>query len=96
MGHTLRETENSSMTVRTLGIIFGVPQALFGLVSFSTGLSIIIWVLYNTFIKTTPQYSGGILEFGITPGLLLMGIYWLRHAFDREKLEDNNEGNEQE
>ncbi len=69
---------------RTLGVVMGVPQALLGLISAGVGLSIIGWVLYNTFIERQPQYSGGFLTLGIGPTLVLFGLAWVRSAFRNE------------
>lgn len=81
LGKVLRSVERPSYVVRVLGLVFGAPQALFGLVSIVLGVSLIGWVLYNSFIQTQPQYSGGFLTFGIGPALVLFGAYWVRAAF---------------
>ena len=91
LGHKLREIEKPSFVVRVLGVLFGIPQALLGLVSFGIGVSIIGWVLYNTFIETLPQYRGGFLTFGVASALVLFGIYWLQAAFVREGHGQNDE-----
>ena len=91
LGHNLREIDKPSFVIKVLGVLFGVPQALFGLISFGVGVSIIGWVLYNTFIETLPQYSGGFLTFGVAPALVLFGIYWLRAAFVREDHAKNDD-----
>lgn len=83
LGQSLREVINPSRVTRTLGILFGVPQALLGLVSILFGSAIVVWVIYNSFVERQPQYSGGFLTLGIGPALALAGWYWLRQAFSR-------------
>jgi hypothetical protein len=63
-----------------LGVIFGLPQALFGLFSVVAGVSIIGWVLYNTFIVNTQvvflhSVSGPFLHYSESFGFvkLLLG-----------------------
>lgn len=73
-----------SPTLFILGVILGLPQALFGLFSVIAGVSIIGWVLYNTFITRQPEYTGGFLTFGIGPILTLFGVFWIREAFTRQ------------
>lgn len=58
-----------------------VPRVIFGLLAVSIGASIALWVLYNTFVKRLPEYSGGYLTFGIAPVLLLYGLAAVRSAF---------------
>lgn len=84
LGYHLKELDNPSLLIKFIIIIFATPQALLGLVAFLSGASIIVWVIYNTFIETLPQYRGGILTFGLAPALLLFGLYWLRTAFSRD------------
>lgn len=84
LGRELRQTQSAGTTTRILGVVMGVPQALLGLISAGVGLSIIGWVLYNTFIERQPQYSGGFLTLGIGPILVLFGLAWVRSAFRNE------------
>ena len=84
LGRELRQTQSAGTTARILGVVMGVPQALLGLISAGVGLSIIGWVLYNTFIERQPQYSGGFLTLGIGPILVLFGLAWVRSAFRNE------------
>lgn len=46
------------------------------------------WVLYNTFIDRQPEYTGGFLTFGIGPILTLFGAFWIREAFTRQGIPD--------
>ena len=68
---------------RTLGMLIGLPQAIFGLFSLCAGLAIIGWVLYNNFVERQPEYSGGFLTFGMSTGMTVYGYRWLRNAFQR-------------
>lgn len=84
LGSTLRSLDNPSPPQRVLGILFGAPQAVFGITSVFIGLSIVGWVLYNSLIETQPQYSGGFLTLGVGPALVIFGFHWVRAAFKRE------------
>ena len=84
LGSALRNHPSSSRILFTVGFLFGLPQAFFGLFSLVSGVAIIVWVLYNSFIARVPQYSGGFLTFGIGPVLVLFGTHWLRQAFTRQ------------
>jgi len=79
-----------------LRLILRIPRVLGGLLSIILGLSIIGWVLYNSFVETQPEYSGGFLTFGIGPTLVLVGAYWLRTAFTRGIVDDNDQTFEQD
>lgn len=83
LGQALRDTADRRPWVRLLGLVMGVPQALFGLACASIGAAIIAWVLYNTFVERQPEYTGGFLSFGIGPLLVLFGAGWLFTAFRR-------------
>jgi hypothetical protein len=84
LGRELRNTRNSTRVTRALGIVMGVPQALFGLACAAVGLAIIVWVIYNTFVERQPEYSGGFMTLGIGPTLILFGVGWLVNAFHRD------------
>lgn len=81
LGQEIRNTQSSSTSLRILGILMGVPQALFGLLCVLIGLTIIVWVLYNSFVERQPQFTGSFLSFGIGPMLCLFGTAWLFRAF---------------
>lgn len=81
LGRQLRNVQGGGRMMRLLGIVMGVPQALFGLAVVLVGLAIIGWVLYNTFVERQEQYSGGLMTLGIGPVLVLFGTGWLRSAF---------------
>jgi hypothetical protein len=83
LGRELRANPPANRTLRILGFLMGVPQALFGLLCLVAGVSIIGWVLYNSFWHRDPHYTGGFLTFGIGPLLSLFGIGWLVDAFRR-------------
>lgn len=84
LGGHLRDLENPSRWQHALGIAFGVPQALLGLTSIGIGVAIIGWVLYNSLIERTSEYSGGFLSLGISPLLIAAGIFWVVLAFRRD------------
>lgn len=81
LGQHLRDLENPSLWKRVLGFAFGVPQAILGLTSILIGVAMIGWVLYNSLIEKTPEYSGGFLSFGIALMLVSAGSIWLVLAF---------------
>ena len=85
VGGHLRDLENPSRWQRVLGIAFGVPQALLGITSIGIGLAIIGWVLYNSLIERSPEYSGGFLALGIGPLLVAAGAFWVALAFKRDR-----------
>lgn len=83
-GQEIRNSKHRHVLVRAVGILMGVPQALFGLVCFISGIAIVLWVLYNTLIERQPHYSGGLLTFGIGPALTFFGAGWVVSAFRRD------------
>lgn len=83
LGRAIRNAPSPSRKLRILGILFGLPQAFFGLLSLVSGISIIVWVLYNSFVARQPEYTGGFLSFGVGPVLTLFGLYLIRDAFAR-------------
>lgn len=84
LGGQLRCHPSPSRAGRTLGILMGVPQALFGLLCALIGVAIVVWVLYNTFVERQPEYTGGFMALGIGPALILFGLGWLVTAFRRD------------
>jgi hypothetical protein len=83
LGRLLRQLENPTPWQRVLGVLFGIPQALFGLVCVAIGSAIVVWVLYNSLVERSTAYSGGFLTFGIGPALVLFGAGWVVYAFKR-------------
>lgn len=81
LGREIRSAPGLGRLGRALGILMGVPQALFGLLCAAIGLAMIVWVLYNTFVERQPEYTGGFLTLGIGPVLVLFGLGWLVSAF---------------
>ncbi len=67
LGRAIRGAQNQTRLLFTLGILFGFPQAVFGILAMICGISIIGWVVYNAFVKRQPEYGGGFLTFGIGP-----------------------------
>lgn len=84
-GAALRGIKNPSFLTKGFGLLLGVPQALFALLAAGIGLSIVGWVLYNTFVQQRPEYTGGFLTFGIAPIVLLYGLSRLHRAFIQPK-----------
>ena len=85
LGRAIRGAQNQTRLLFTLGILFGFPQAVFGILAMICGISIIGWVVYNAFVKRQPEYGGGFLTFGIGPALVVFGWFWLRGAFVRSR-----------
>jgi hypothetical protein len=81
LGALLREADADRRGLRILGVLMGVPQALFGLVCSLVGLAIVGWVLYNTFIERQSSYSGGFLTFGMGPAMVGFGALLIASAF---------------
>lgn len=77
----LHSIASPSRSLRIIGLLMGVPQALFGLLCSGIGLAIVGWVFYNTFVERQPQYTGGFLTLGIGPALILFGVGWVASAF---------------
>ncbi len=90
LGREIRGLENRHWSVRILGTVLGVPQALLGLVCVVAGLAIVSWVLYNSLFERQPEYSGGFLVFGISPLLALFGLRWLVDSFRGSSGETRN------
>lgn len=84
VGGHLRDLENPRRWQRLLGFAFGVPQALLGITSITMGVATIGWVLYNSLVEKTPEYSGGFLTLGIAPMLIAAGAFWVVLAFKRD------------
>ena len=80
----IRDQPNPSRAGRTLAVLMAVPQALFGLLCAFTGLAVVLWVLYNTFVDRQPQYTGGFMALGIGPMLFVFGAGWVVTAFRRD------------
>jgi hypothetical protein len=61
-------------------LLLRLPAVLFGSLSILIGATIILWVLYNTFISRLPQYTGPSLfaGFGIGPALIAFGLKLVR------------------
>ena len=81
LGAQLRAVEPERRGLRALGVLMGVPQALFGLLCALIGVAIVLWVLYNTFVERLDTYSGGILTFGMGPAMIGFGALWIASAF---------------
>ena len=79
----LLEIEEANWLARAVRMLIALPQVIAGLVSLCSGLAIIGWVFYNTFVERLPEYSGGFLTFGISSLLVVFGFGLLRTAFSR-------------
>jgi hypothetical protein len=88
LGRALRSTPDGCVGLRLLGLVMGVPQALFGVLAALIGLSIIGWVLYNSFWVPSSHYSGGFLTLGIGPVLVLVGSSLVVDAFRKSRAHD--------
>jgi hypothetical protein len=81
-GRAIRSTENVPPTLRVIGVLLSLPQAILGLISLFLGLALVLWVAYNFLIERQPQFDGGVLpSLGIGPALIVAGYWWLRSAF---------------
>ena len=50
------------------------------------GSAIIVWVLYNVFVETQPQYTGpnfitSLGSFGISIPMVGIGFYWFKRGY---------------
>lgn len=88
-GRELRSSPSTTRTGRIAGLLMGVPQALFGLVCAAVGMGIICWVLYNSFWRRDPHYTGGFMTLGIGPVLSLFGGGLVVDAFRRSSPPDD-------
>jgi succinate dehydrogenase/fumarate reductase cytochrome b subunit len=75
--------EEKSKYQKFISKVLLFPMVIFGLIALSIGLSIVVWVLYNTFIERQPQYTGGFLTFGIAPALVIFGLILLNSMFKK-------------
>ena len=85
LGRALRRLPDPSPVVYLLMLLFAVPQVALALVAIVCGATLFGWVLYNSFVKRLPEYSGGFLTFGIGPALISFGVIWLRQALSRHR-----------
>lgn len=83
LGRELRTSPSAGRVGRVAGLLMGVPQALFGVVCAAAGVAIVCWVLYNSFWKRDPHYTGGFLTFGVGPVLALFGVGLVFDSFRR-------------
>ncbi len=83
LGKELRAVPSKNNTLKIFGLLMGIPQALFGLLCSVAGLSIIGWVLYNTFWHKNPHYTGGFMTFGVSTSMFVFGIGLVADAFKR-------------
>lgn len=88
LGRELRASSSASRLQRVVGLLMGVPQALFGVLCLVAGISIIVWVLYNSLWGHDPNYTGGFLTFGIGPLLAAAGLGLVLDAFRRSPRQD--------
>ena len=84
-GRTLRDAPELPRSLRVLGFILSIPQALLGFVSAAIGVAIILWVAYNLLVERQPQFTGSGWSLGIGPVLAVVGYWWMRSAFRRTR-----------
>lgn len=89
LGRELRASASANRFQRVAGLLMGVPQALFGLLCLVSGISIVVWVLYNSLWGHDPNYTGGFLTFGIGPLLVVAGLGLVLDAFRRSPRRDD-------
>jgi hypothetical protein len=83
LGRELRAASPKSKALNVIGLLMGIPQALFGLLCALAGVSIVFWVLYNSFWHRDPNYTGSFMTMGIGPLMLLFGVGLVADAFKR-------------
>jgi hypothetical protein len=83
LGRALRNTHNPNKALRVLGLLMGLPQALFGAFVAAVGLAIAAWVIYNSLWERDPHYTGGLLAFGMSPLFVLFGSGLVADSFRR-------------
>lgn len=81
----LRSLEKKSTFQKIVSAALFLPQAIFGLIAISIGVSIVLWVLYNTFVVTLPQYTGGLLAIIIVSAVATYGLSLLLSHLARNK-----------
>lgn len=81
-----RHSHDQSPLIKNL---LRVPVGCFGLLSFIMGAALVAWCLYNVCVRRLPEYTGptDILSllfsgFGIGPGLMAFGCYWMALALN--------------
>ena len=71
---------------RLLVGIASLPAFSFGLIALVTGLTLIVWVLYNVLVERQPEFRWSPWQgFGIGPPLVVAGWIWMRRALGREE-----------
>jgi hypothetical protein len=86
-GKALRNEPTGSRIQRVVGVLMGVPQALFGLACVAIGLALIGWILYNLLVERQPEFRMGSLF--LPPVLVLFGAGWVGDAFRRRRPGDD-------
>lgn len=92
LGRALRISPDVPRLFFVPAVIFGIPQALFGMLAFVSGISIIAWVLYNSLVERQAEYSGGFLTFGFAPVIAIVGWFWLREALAKARQSQEEAG----
>jgi len=85
----LRSLENPTKLQNIMLMLLTVPQVLFGIGVLGVGVSIALWVLYNTFIERQPEYTGGFLTFGMAPVFIVFGLGLLVSTIKKRDSENN-------
>ncbi|HEX6861680.1 MAG TPA: hypothetical protein VF414_02635 [Thermoanaerobaculia bacterium] len=82
----LRARRRRRVGARLLVGIASLPAFSFGLIAFVTGLTLIVWVLYNVLVERQPQFRWSPWQgFGIGPPLVVAGWIWMRRALGHEE-----------
>lgn len=79
LARALRKVPPGTRSARFLGVIFGIPQALFGLASLLAGILIIV----AFFFMPTKNGESNWSVLVVIPLLVFFGVRWLREAFKR-------------
>jgi hypothetical protein len=83
LSRELRSLDSKRPFVRAVGLLLGLPQAIFGLLGIAIGICVIAWVIYNSLWQRSENYTGGFLRFGAGPALVALGLGLLVKAFRR-------------
>ncbi|MDN3650072.1 hypothetical protein QWZ13_14220 [Reinekea marina] len=67
-------------------LIKGLIYFVMAILAIGIGSAIIVWVLYNVFVETQPQYTGSNFitsfgSFGISIPMVGIGIYWFKCGY---------------
>ncbi|MES2355943.1 MAG: hypothetical protein V4568_16390 [Pseudomonadota bacterium] len=77
IGRALRKTSSSNAASYALGVLVGLPQAVFGLVCLIAGVAITVAFFFGPVRGEDSNW----IVFLVGPLLMCVGIWWLRDSF---------------